>query len=260
MFAKFRFPISLLAAVSVLVLTGGEEKKPDVVQVAVTPKAEHSKKRVSPVVKPQPAAAAVTTSPVVSAPINKPTVKPADSATTPADQLAAIVAANKARLGDQGTSVSARSDKPEDRYAFVRVDVDASLPALPKAPLSLDKVPSSEEWGKLTTDEAVSQANGRFAKAKQSVQSGQFLSKQECEETCRNLEGYLSRLNADLGSMDKESAENIQVLIMDACSDLTEAANIGGSNQVSDTMPLLNRAENYLREAENLARKKSQKK
>ena len=260
MFAKFRYFDSILVAVFVLVLAGCEKKKPDVVQAAVTPKAEHSKKiRGSSVGKP-PAAVTVSTSTVVSVPTTKTAVIKQDQTTTSVDQFAAIVAANKARLGDQVTSLPAKSDSSNDHYAFVRVDVDASLPPLPKAPLSVDKIPSSEEWAKLTTDEAVSQANARFAKAKQSVQAGQFLSKQECEETCRNLEGYLSKLNSDRGAMDKESSENIQVLIIDACSDLTEAANIAGSNQVADTLPLLNRAENYLREAENLARKKSQKK
>ncbi|NLD60994.1 hypothetical protein GX645_00890 [Candidatus Sumerlaeota bacterium] len=137
-------------------------------------------------------------------------------------------------------------------------NVLATLPPLPP-PTDLNTTLTEDAWKALPTDQAVSQAKARFQKAVDSRKPGQHLDVAETRSTCTYLEGYAKKLQSlkygsQKGQLSKDDWENLQVFVFDACSDLTEAANIGGSVPVEKVEQLLRRAEGNLKQAEAIAR------
>lgn len=145
------------------------------------------------------------------------------------------------------------SDRVEIK-PFERVEIDKSLPELPPASLSSGTATTKQQISELPFDQSVSQMRAGFQGVKQSVQPGKFISGQELQKATGTLRACASRFVDESVDMPKSQREQMEGLIEDAISDLEEAANTKGGQNPGNVQNRIDRAENSLRQAENIIR------
>lgn len=144
-----------------------------------------------------------------------------------------------------------------DVLAPVRFDyvaVSAALPALPEPVYSASGVLPPQDWAKLNTEQAVSQARAQFAQVRVSVEPGKYLDAAKCKDMQENLQGYMRTVMTTKTDMTKAQHEDFVVNVNDAIAELQEATGPQYGIALELVRQKIDRVENYLRIAENCAR------